>query len=434
MPERTLSSPKRLLTRLSIVGASAALAVVPAIAFAPAAFAADSFTVTSPTDGQLDVPNAGVDNLVGFTGTGLADGDTVQILYTAASGDKEPAVFGGADVNPDGSWTTTANFGDLTPGQTVVSVTVQELTDNKAATVITEVPVTFTLATPAVPASPFAVTSPEVGSTVDTATPTFEGTGTPGSTVEIQYTGRSGHNDTAGTGKIGVDGTFSIATDFSDYEPGGGTATSEAPFDGVRVLVYQTDADGNELPGATRQAVAFFFATPPVPLIPLSLTLAPTSETVTASSTTGAALTSTGFSPSEQLLVAVADPSGTPVVLAGLGTDEFFADETDGSFATTLLLPSNSPVGDYTVAVAGVRSGRTVSATVTVTADPVPTPTPTPTTPAGTGGSSSGNGSATSPSQLASTGLDGMGIGSIAGVLLLVGGGLFLARRRKAGV
>lgn len=431
MRERSLPRPHKALTRLTIFGAAATLAVVPALAFAPAAFAATPFAVTSPSNGDTNVPDAGVPNLVGFTGTGLAAGDTVQILYVGASGPAEPAVFGGADVDSAGNWTATANFDDLVAGTTTVVANVEEVTDDEAGTVVSSVPITFELATPAVPADPFVVTSPVVGSTVDTATPTFEGTGTPGLTVEIQYTGRAGHNDTAGKGIIGADKKFSIATDFSDYEPGAGTSETDA----VRVLVYQTDAQGNELPGATRQAVTFYFATPPVPLIPLSLTLAPPSETVSASSATGTALTATGYSPAEELTLAVTDPSGNPVTLGGDRPAQLFATETDGSYADTILLPAGSPAGAYTVTLTGVRTSRATTAVLTVTADPTATPTPTPTTTTSAGASgSTGSSGSNGSTQLASTGLDGVGIGGFAGVLLLVGAGLFFARRRRANI
>ncbi|GGF31007.1 hypothetical protein [Subtercola lobariae] len=416
---------RRVGKRLAVFGAAAAIAVVPALALAPAAFAADPFAVTTPSNGDTGVPFDGVPNRVDFAGTGLANGDYVQILFTGLSGPDQPAVYGDTDVDDAGNWSTTADFADLTPGQKQIVATVDEMAADGTTVVDSEV-VTFTLQTAAVPLAPFAVTSPAVGSTVDTATPTFEGTGAPGLTVEIQYTGRAGHNDTAGKGIIKADGTFSIATDFSDYEPGGGTVATDA----VRVLVYQTDAEGNELPGETRQAVTFYFSTPPVPLIPLSLTLAPTSETVSASSATGAALSATGFSPAEELTLTVTDPSGAPVTLGGTRPDQIFAAETDGSYADSLLLPSGAAAGDYTVTLTGVRTERTATATLTVTADPTPTPTPTPTTPAAAGGSSSGSGSSTT--QLASTGLDGVGIGGLAGAFLLVGGSLFLLRRRSA--
>ncbi|MDF2444428.1 MAG: hypothetical protein JWR01_2631 [Subtercola sp.] len=440
LPERASSRPpasRGLAKRLAIFGAAAALAVVPSLALAPAAFAAGEFSVTSPAAGDTDVAQAGP-GLTGFAGTNLDAGDTVQVYYTAADGTKNTtAIFGGVQADDEGNWSAIANFGGLKPGQTEVEVTVKELKDDEAGTVVKTLPAySFTFKDAPVPGDPFAVTSPEQLSTVDTANPVFEGTGTPGATVEIQYTGRAGNQDSAGKTIVKADKTWSITTDFSDLEPGGGTVET----DGIRVLTYQTDADGNELPGADRQAIVFYFATAPVPLIPLSLTLDPTSTTVSDTALTGIAFTATGFSPAESLTLLIKDPTGTVVVLPGADTAaQIFAEATDGSAKGAIILAANAPVGDYTVALTGDRSARVATGTFTVVADPTPTPTPTPTTPAPSpapsngGGSGSGSGSGSSGTgSLANTGLDASGIGALAGGFLLVGAGVVFAFRRKA--
>ncbi|MDO9397086.1 MAG: LPXTG cell wall anchor domain-containing protein, partial [Herbiconiux sp.] len=186
------------------------------------------------------------------------------------------------------------------------------------------------------------------------------------------------------------------------------------------------DSEGQPLPGITPIGVFFTFAEAPVPLIPLALALDPASSTVSAVGSTGVALTAAGFSPNEELTLVVTGPDGVvpPAEDAALN---IYANDEDGSYATVLLLPS-AAVGDYSVALTGVRSERTITTVFAVTADPVPSPTPTPgpTTPPGPAPAGGPGGS------LANTGSEA-GFGFAAGgLLLLAGAGVVLMRRRTA--
>jgi len=399
-PARSFSS------RLALIGTAALVAIAPVFVTATAANADDSFDVTTPSQGQLDVAQS-FPNVTQFTGTGLSEGNTVDVQYVTGDGSLHTAIYGSVTPDDNGDWSTLANFDLLGVGQTQVVATVTE--ENQAGEVLQTRPLTFSFAYAPNPADPFAVTYPGTGTVVDTPTPVFTGTGQPGAEIVIIYGARSVTEAEAGRGLVQADGTFSIETDFSRLEPGSL---------GTGAVVYQY-LNGQEIPGADRQSIAFTFATPPVPLIPLTLTIDPQSLTVdnVKSADKGVQLTATGFSPNEGLSITLTGPDGIAVDIDG--ADGVFADVEDGSFADRLTLTGDVLPGQYTVTVTGDRSERTVSATFTVVPNPVVAGTPVAPV-AGTPGSGT----------LASTGFDGAGLGLLAGGLLLGGIVLAAARRR----
>lgn len=406
----TPPSRRRPGARWAALGAGLAVLALPLLGTATAAnAAADTFAVTSPTPGQQDVPEA-FPNVAQLDGTGLTPGNHVDVQYVSGDGSLQPAVFTEGTGEDDGTWSVYGNFAELGLAQTTVVATVSELTPEDE--VVVSIPLTFDLAVAPNPADPFTVVSPAVLDVVDTATPAFTGTATPGTTVVVLYGARSGSTAEAGVATVGEDGTYSVATDFSRLEPGSlGTGAD----------VFNFDANGDPIPGITPIGVFFTFADAPVPLIPLALSVDPASTTVSAAGSTGVALTAAGFSPNEQLTVSVTLPDGSALPFAE-DAPLVFANDEDGSYTGTVVIAS-APVGAYTVTLTGVRSERTVSATFEVVADPV-TPT-TPATPVPVpGGTGSGS--------LANTGFEPVsGLGA-AGVLLALGvGAAVLVRRRR---
>jgi LPXTG-motif cell wall-anchored protein len=306
-------------------------------------------------------------------------------------------------------------------GQTQVVSTVEEVADD--GTVLQSRPLTFTLAVAPNPANPFTVTTPYVTETIDSATPTFTGTGEPGAEIVITYGARSLTTAEAGRGIVDAQGNFSIVTDFSRLEPGAGTEAQG----GVGAIFTQT-LNGEPVPGADQQSILFYFAEAPVPLIPLTLTVDPTSLTVAdvTDADKGVEVTATGFSPNEGLTATLTGPDGAVVELSGAGS--LFADDEDGSFADRLTLTGDVLTGDYTLTLSGNRSGRVISTEFTVVANPV-----TPVTPGGNGGNTvpAGTGTAaTGSGQLAKTGVDAAPLGALAGGLLLAGLVVAVLRRR----
>ena len=388
-----------------MIGTAALIAVAPIFVTHTAAQADDSFAVTTPTQGQVGVPEY-FPNTAQFAGTGLSEGNTVDVQYLTGDGSQHTAIYGGNSRAADGSWAAIANFDLLGTGQTQVVSTVREVAPN--GTIVQTRPLTFTLAVAPNPADPFTVTYPGTSAVVDTATPTFTGTGQPGAEIVITYGARSVTEAEAGRGIVGTNGQFSIVTDFSRLEPGSlGT--------GAVVNQY---VNGQTLPGADRLSIAFTFATPPVPVIPLTLTIDPSSLSIddVTNVDKGVQLAATGFSPNEGLVITLVGPDGAAVQLAG--AEGIFADDEDGSYVDQLVLTGDVAVGDYTVTISGNRSLRTVSAEFTVVANPV-TPV-NPAKPAGAPGSGT----------LASTGLDGLALGTLAGGLMLAGITLAAIRRR----
>ncbi|MCS5497721.1 hypothetical protein NY547_10785 [Cnuibacter physcomitrellae] len=413
---RTSHSTRRSLSsRLAFIGTAVVLAVVPVLASAAAANADDSFAVTTPSQGQVDVPEY-LPNTAQFAGAGLSAGNHVDVQYVTGDGSLHTAIYGGNTRADDGSWTAVANFDLLGVGQTQVISTVEEVAAD--GTVVQSRPLVFTLAVAPNPANPFTVTTPYVTETIDSATPTFTGTGEPGAEIVITYGARSLTTAEAGRGIVGADGTFSIVTDFSRLEPGAGTQAQG----GVGAIFTET-LNGEAVPGADQQSILFYFAEAPVPLIPLTLTVDPSSLTVAdvTDPDKGVAITATGFSPNEGLTATLTGPDGVAVELSGAGG--LFADDEDGSFADRLTLSGDVLTGEYTLTLSGNRSARIISTEFTVVANPV-----TPVTPGGNGGNAVP--APTGSGQLANTGFDAAPLGALAGGLLLAGLVVAALRRR----
>lgn len=410
--------------RIAVVAAALAIAAAPALVAGTAAHADASFAVTSPGQGETGVQQT-FPNVVPFTGIGLSAGNHIDVQYVTGDGSLHTAIYGGENRQADGSWTTNANFDLLGTGVTTVVSTVYEL--DATNTVVQQRPLTFTLAFAPHPADPFTVTSPRTLDVVPTTTPVFTGTGTVGSTVVITYGARSLQTAEAGVGTVGLDGSFSIPTDFSRIEPGE-TET--------RAIVTEYTPQGEPQPGVASIAIAFSFAETPAPRLPLTVSIDPTSLDVSTATSTGVAVAATGFSPNERVFVTVTDAAGTTVEPAGTRPADIFADDEDGSVSDSIVLPTGTVAGTYTITVTGERSTYTASNTLYVVADavaPVPSPSATPGTtpgtqpvrPAGTGA----NGA------LANTGADAgaaFGIAGLAGMLVLAGAGTLIAYRRRA--
>lgn len=385
---------------------TAALAVGPAVFVATPAFAAP-LSVTTPAEGST-----GNGAFVTFTGLGTA-GNTITITYPGVGGTVE-AGAGQVEAAPAENYEILAGFTDLTPGLTTVSATITETaaaTENPdgsltpGAVVGTPIVRTFSFAVAPNPAIPFVVNSPAAGETVDTATPTFQGTGTPGETVTIEYTNASGEDSIAGTGLIAVDGSFSIPTTFADL-PAGAVE--------VRTISSAAGADGtpSDQPNVF---TSFFFMTAPVPAFvpnPGAIDIVPASVTVSGSKSTGVQVSATGFGQGEDLVITLTAPDGSSTEL--FSDAGFFSDST-GSYADALVLTGNVAVGTYTVTITGATSGVVLSDTFSVIADPRP---------AGSGGA-----------ELAATGPDDIftqGLLALAVLMTLAGVALVSRRRIQA--
>ncbi len=303
-----------------------------------------------------------------FAGTGLPAADDVKVTYPSAAGVSTASTSVQNDAN--GNWTELENFGDLAPGVTAVTATVSvvDLQTGVADPAYTPETLAFTLDSAPNPLTPFTITSPVSNAgTVVKPGDAFTGTGTAGDTITITYGARAGQTLVAGTGTVAAGNTWSIVPDFSQLEPG--------QTDGTATITETTPAGAVET-GTSPTATNFTFDPAPAPAIPVTLTTDPKSSTLSSATTQGVAFLATGFSPDEQVTIAVKDSTGATVQLAPAAA-EFFASATDGSFPGFVILPSTAGTGTYTVTVTGVRSGRIATGTFTVVADP--------TTPTGTG-------------------------------------------------
>lgn len=315
------------------------------------AHAADAFAVTTPANGATGVAQT-FPNVVPFEGTGAPADDTVTVSYLDADGVSHNATFGGSTVDATtGNWSGNENFAELSPGQTAVVATVNAVGADGIVDLTTTT--SFTLAVAPNSLAPFSVTKPVSNSTtpVESTTPTFAGTGQAGDTITITYGARAAKTGVAATTVVKDDNTWSTTTDFSQLEPGATDGSA---------LVTETTPAGTVVPGADRARINFVFPTAPVAAVPASIAVTPTKTTVLKASTTGIAVSAEGFSPDEQVVVAVTDAKGTAIPLAGDRPAQTFASDTDGSYDDTLLLPANVVGGTYTVTVKGVRSGVAV--------------------------------------------------------------------------
>ncbi|MBF4575598.1 LPXTG cell wall anchor domain-containing protein [Frondihabitans sp. VKM Ac-2883] len=315
------------------------------------AHAADAFAVTTPAPGATGVAQT-FPNVVPFEGTGAPAGDNVTVSYLDADGASHNATFGGSTVDAaTGQWSGNENFDQLSPGQTAVVATVTAV--NAGGTVDLTTTTSFELAVAPNSLTPFTVTKPVSNSTtpVESTTPTFEGAGQAGDTITITYGARAAKTGVAATTVVKADNTWSTTTDFSQLEPGATEGSA---------LVNETDPAGNPVPGADQKRINFVFPSAPAAAVPASIAVTPTKTSVLEASTTGVAVSAKGFSPDEQVVVAVTDAKGTVIPLAGDRPAQTFASDTDGSYTDVLRLPANLVGGTYTVTIVGVRSGVSV--------------------------------------------------------------------------
>lgn len=164
------------------------------ITAAPEAQPAD-FAVTSPANNS-DVSS----RTVTFTGTGR-QGDTINLLDT-----QDNRLTGPVVVGADQTWSATITFPNTAARSQAVRVT-----DVRGASGAGDTTVNITL--PAVaPADQFSLTSPKSGSTVDSRTVTFTGTGTPGDLVN---TLDADGNRVAPQVLVAADGTWTTTGTFS---------------------------------------------------------------------------------------------------------------------------------------------------------------------------------------------------------------------------
>lgn len=365
--EKTRGPVRRsFASKLAVLGTAAALIAAPVLISATAANAADPFAVTTPADGATGVAQS-VPNVADFAGTGLPVADYANVTYQDALGVPHNATFAGSTNDGNGNWTGGENFGQLSQGQTHVVAVVNAIDDqsgNVDAT-ITPVTVTFDFAVAPNPANPFVVVTPADNSTtpVESTTPLFSGTGNPGATIVITYPARAGGIETAANVVVAADGTFSTTTDFGRMEPGS--------TDG-RATLTEYGTDGEQFPGSAIQSINFIFPSAPAPAIPLTVTTAPKSSTVSAVSTVGEAFLATGFSPDEEVTVVITDANGAEVTLPAT-TDHFYVDAEEGSLIGLAILPKTVTADTYTITVTGVRTARTASGTFDVIADPAST-------------------------------------------------------------
>lgn len=362
-------------SRLAVFGIAAVVAVAPALIGVGVANAAPLpvVTVTTPANGATGVAQV-APNVVAFAGSGVPAGDYASVSYTDLTGAAHNATFSGSTDAGAGNWTGAETFDQLSVGQVTVTavVTAKDVTTDAVDPNVAPGTTTFTLAVAPKPAQPFAITSPVSNSTTPVAStkPTFTGTGQAGATITIVYGARAGQNLVAATTTVGATGTWSTPTDFSLLEPGQTDGTA---------IVTET-LNGKVVAGTSPTGVNFVFPSAPAPLIPVTLTTAPKSSTLSSATTKGVAFAATGFSPDEEVTIAVKDPSGATIALPKSAA-HFFADVATGSFIGAVVLPTTAGTGTYTVTVTGVRSARVATGTFAVVADPVTT---APTGPVGT--------------------------------------------------
>lgn len=274
--------------------------------------AATAFTLESPIEGET---RADLLNIVHFVGTGDA-GNTITVRYFDGRGGL--AIAGTGEVNQDGRFDVFATFRDLPAGQTFANTFTQQ-TDAAGQPVAREIGRTFDFAVAPVEATPFTVTSPENGETVDTVTPAFTGTGTPGDTVTLRYSGQQLGSYLAGETTVDADGTWTVpTTDFSMASFG----ETE-----IRVVAAATSPAGVERPGA--RFVDIVLPEAPAEEIVFTLTSPEEGDTI-ADPRTGVAYVGTG-EPGNTIVVEYFDGRGGLAQAGSAIVDE------DGTFEVTAI-------------------------------------------------------------------------------------------------
>ena len=243
------------------------------------------FSVTSPDDGATLTSRT-----VTFTGTGR-EGDQVNVLDTA--GDRLGGFSNFVRVGADEKWTLDVTFADDAAQQQKVTVA-----DVRGGGNGGQAQLTLNLPA-ATPASQFTLTTPKDGSTVDSRTVTFTGTGTVGDLVNVLD---ADGNRAAPQVLVQADGSWTTTGTFSDSaalvqdlsvnQVGGGQGPGDIDFTITLPAVEVTPGTGTPSTGT-----------------PGTGTTPTTGTPVTSTPTTGGG-TSTGTTPTRT-------PVGTLPVVSG---------------------------------------------------------------------------------------------------------------------
>ncbi|MFC7431479.1 MULTISPECIES: LPXTG cell wall anchor domain-containing protein [unclassified Agrococcus] len=274
--------------------------------------AATAFTLESPLEGET---RNDLLNIVHFVGTGDA-GNTITVRYFDGRGGLATAGIG--EVSQDGRFDVFATFRELPPGQTFANTFTQQ-TDPDGQPVSGEIGRTINFTVAPVEAAPFTVISPESGDTVETTSPEFTGTGAPGDTVTLRYSGQQLGSYLAGETTVEADGTWTVpTTDFSMASFG----ETE-----IRVVAAATSPAGVERPGARFVDIVL----PEAPAVEIEFTLtSPEDGDTIADPRAGVSYVGTG-EPGNTIVVEYFDGRGG---LAQAGTA--VVDE-DGTFEVTAI-------------------------------------------------------------------------------------------------
>lgn len=342
---------------ITLACGGALFAAVPALA-APADPAPTSTTVTVPSTRTTGTATTGA----ATTGAATTEtsADPTPTLTTAAS----PAA---TEADPAPTATAPGATDSATPTETATSTATDTATPTSTPTDTATATPTDTATATATPtdtstataAARFALVTPVAGVASSTTTPVFSGTGTPGSTVEIAYLGADGALHVAGTTTVADDGTWSVATSFSDLGPGVTKAD---------VTVAETDAEGTPVTGVTPLVLQQSFTKPPVQAHGKSIVLTPDYPTLDAAKTTGIGIATTGFAADEPLAVTVTGPGGKPA--SWTAGDAAPTADADGAFSEQIALADGSVGGTYIVTVTGTTSDLVLSKSAYVLGDP----------------------------------------------------------------
>ncbi|WP_191089255.1 LPXTG cell wall anchor domain-containing protein [Microbacterium radiodurans] len=363
----------------------------------PAVVPVGNFTVTAPENGSTVESRT-----VTFTGTGT-EGSLVNVLNVDGSRAADQA-----RVNSAGQWSTTTTYADDAP--VAQTVNINQVTGGAGRGNAT---VNFTL--PAVvPVGNFTVTAPENGSTVESRTVTFTGTGTEGSTVNVLDVDG---NRAAPQAVVNGDDQWSTTVTYSDDAP-----------------VAQTVNINQVTGGAGRGNATVNFTLPaPAPAeLPAPVITSPTEgQTVTGTQVTFEGTGTPGayigllVVPTE--LVEDAAPQARAAAPAPADpADPILVDENGNWTVTLALLPEN-----YTVVA--IQAADPEGATgLSAASEPVnfslvaPVPAP-----AGGGSGAAPAANPTNPTLAATGGADPSLMFGIAALTLLAGAGALVVSKRR---
>ena len=379
------------------------------INFAPPAPA--MLTVDEPAEGAVINPF-----VPSFSGTGINSGDEIEITYINGAGEAQSATrfIGNPIVKDDLTWFAPTNFEDLSPDQTDITVTVTEVGAD-GMTVGEPVTRSFSFSSPPNPANEFRTTSPAVGSTVDTFTPTLTGTANPGEQITVTVGNTDFTTTFVGEVTVNDDGTFSTELDLSDVLQDDDGSTD------VRFILTRTAADGSAVADDTRFLFVVFQPIEEPSFVPNepAMTIEPDRITVSDSMNPdrGILVIATGFNQNEALEIALTVPDGTTIEFSTEAVEDLGGADETGTFAVRVFLFGQPVLGTYTIFMTGVDSAVEVVDSFELIADPV-----APTVPAG-------NTTPTGTGKLAATGFNGTPYAGLSALLVLAGAALIGVRR-----